>query len=54
MTDEEKKAAFAMVDNLEGEVSALVRKLGDSREWSIAITKMEECAMWMRRAIERS
>lgn len=54
MMDEAKATAMEMINNLEVEVSKLAKSLGDSREWSLAITKMEECAMWMRRAVERS
>lgn len=55
-----RDALLEMIDDLENQVTGLsagtrtgkVSQAMGGREWSIAMTKMEECAMWMRRAIE--
>jgi hypothetical protein len=41
------------IDELEAQMTEIIKSLGSSREWSLAVTKIEEAAMWMRKAVER-
>ncbi|MDE5451319.1 hypothetical protein GWE18_00310 [Bradyrhizobium sp. CSA112] len=55
-----KEECFAALDKLEGEIKTWMDALkgdpspqGHDREMDIAIQRLEESAMWMRRAMER-
>ena len=55
-----KEECLAALDNLESEIRGWMdamkgdpSKIGHDREMDIAVMKLEESAMWMRRAIDR-
>ena len=55
MTEEQKSKFIVMADMLDKDCAGLVKNLGaTSRELSLAITKIEEASMWIRRAIDRA
>jgi hypothetical protein len=54
MTEAERLMALKMIGDLEAEVVQLVQSTGQGRAWSIAVTKVEECAMWLRKAVNES
>lgn len=54
LTEAERIHMNKGIDEVERQIADFISSLGgSSREWSLALTKMEESAMWMRKAVER-
>ena len=53
--DDDQKANYEAVRNVAIELACLINGITvDSREKSIALTKLEECLMWINKAISRN
>lgn len=53
ITPEDRMEMNLRIDELESQMTEVIKSLGSSREWSLAVTKIEEAAMWMRKAVDR-
>lgn len=54
MTAEERRGLTLAADALDLQVESLRGNFPTQRELALALTRLEEAAMWLRRSIERS
>ncbi len=54
LTEADRAQIHMRINELEAQMMDVMKSFGAlNREWKLAITKIEEAAMWMRKAVER-